>query len=160
MEQPRFLVDAMLGRLARWLRVLGFDTVYDAAASDQALVRQAADEHRILLTRDRHLLREWQPPRALAIEQEAPLDQLRAVVGALGLSAPPGLFTRCVLCNQPLELVPEVERPSLVPTASQSIAGLVQRCSQCGRVYWYGSHVRRMRHALEEALPGWLDGAG
>src|SRR5690242_1416635 len=92
----------MVARLARWLRVLGYDTVWDPALDDHALVALAAAEDRVLLTRDRHLLRELRPARALEIRSDVPLEQLRAVVEALALGAPGELFTRCLVCNAPL----------------------------------------------------------
>jgi uncharacterized protein with PIN domain len=73
----------MLGRLARWLRVLGFDTFYDAAIADPDLVAIAAREQRVLLTRDRHLLRELRPAQALEVRRDDPLEQLQDVVAAL-----------------------------------------------------------------------------
>ena len=146
----------MLGRLARWLRVLGFDTAYDPTATDPQLVSRAAAEGRVLLTRDRHLLRELRPARALEIYSDAPLDQLRQVVGAFALSAPVELFTRCLICNEPLSPVAEAERETLVPEAARRLPGPVRRCPHCRRVYWAGSHARRMRAALDRALPGWL----
>jgi len=155
-EHPRFLADAMLGRLARWLRVLGYDTAYDAAAPDPELVRRTAEEGRVLLTRDRHLLRELRPARALELQRDAPLEQLAEVIEALRLSPPAELFTRCLLCNVPLSEVPAEEQASLVPVASRGLPGPIRRCAECGRVYWPGSHVRRMRQALERALPDWL----
>jgi uncharacterized protein len=146
----------MLGRLARWLRVLGFDAAYDATASDRDLVQRALDEDRILLTRDRHLLRELRPPRALEIQSDVPLKQLREVIGAFAVEAPTELFTRCLLCNVPLADVPNGERSTVVPARSRDLSGPVRRCAQCGRVYWPGSHVRRMSAALADALPGWI----
>ncbi len=73
----RFLANAMLGRLARWLRTLGFDTFYDPAVHDPQLVVLAAAEGRVLLTRDRHLVEHLRPERALLVTHDAPLDQLR-----------------------------------------------------------------------------------
>ena len=156
--QPRFAADAMLGRLARWLRVVGFDTTYNAVLSDQELVRLAEDEGRILLTRDRHLLRDLDPELAHEVRQDEPLDQLREVVAVLDLPPPAELFTRCMLCNAelppPLE---EKEAEQLLPPAVRKIPGPVRRCAACERVYWHGSHVWRMREKLERAVPGWLD---
>ena len=146
----------MLGRLARWLRVLGYDTAYDATAADPQLVSRAAAEGRVLLTRDRHLLRDLRPSRAIAIESDAPLDQLRQVIAALALPAPAELFTRCLVCNDVLSPVPEAERVAAVPEAARHLPGPVRRCPHCGRVYWPGSHARRMRAALDSALPGWI----
>jgi len=159
MLPPRFAADAMLGRLARWLRVLAFDTSFDAALADAALVRLADDEERILLTRDRHLLRELRPVRAHEVRQDDPLDQLRELVAALGLPAPApaALFTRCLLCNAVLSPpLTDDEWALLLPPGLVEIQGPVRRCPACGRVYWHGSHVRRMRDALRRSVPGWL----
>lgn len=146
----------MLGRLARWLRVLGFDTTYDAALHDHALVRLANDEGRVLLTRDRHLLRELRPLRALEVRQDDPLEQLRALVAALAIEGPPGLFTRCMLDNTVLPPpLPAAELAPLLPVPGHQVHGPVRRCPTCGRLYWHGSHARRMRAALERVLPGW-----
>ena len=155
-ERPRFLADAMLGRLARWLRVLGYDTSYDALLPDAALVALAGREGRVLLTRDRHLLRELRPPLALEVRSDDPLAQLRDVIGALALAPPLELFTRCLVCNTLLDEVPAEAAAAVVPPESRGLPGPVRRCPECDRVYWPGSHVRRMRHALDGALPGWL----
>jgi uncharacterized protein len=157
MPPPRFAADAMLGRLARWLRVLGFDTSYDAALTDAALVGLTHAEERILLTRDRHLLRELHPARAHEVRQDDPLDQLRELVAALDLPPPTELFTRCMLCNGVLS--PPLEEHEWAPLLSPGLSeihGPVRRCPACGKVYWHGSHVRRMREALRRAIPGWL----
>ena len=154
---PRFLADAMLGRLARWLRVLGFDTAYDATLHDPALVRLADAEDRVLLTRDRHLLHSLRPARALEIRHDAPLAQLQEVVAALALRPRAELFTRCLVCNTPLSPPLRAdEAEPLLPASARGMPGPVRRCPGCGRVYWEGSHVRRMRQAIEKALPGWV----
>lgn len=146
----------MLGRLARWLRVLGFDTSYDATLADPELVRLAHEQGRILLTRDRHLLRELRPVLAHEVRQDAPLEQLRELVAALDLPAPAELFTRCLLCNTALAPLGREEALRLLAPGMQGIPGPVRRCPDCGRVYWHGSHVRRMQEALQRAVPGWL----
>jgi uncharacterized protein with PIN domain len=146
----------MLGRLARWLRVLGYDTSYDMALPDPELVRRAEAEQRVLLTRDRHLLRELRPARALELRQDDPLLQLRDVVHGLALAPPTQLFTRCLLCNEVLREIPPAEALPLLPPDVRELPGPVRRCPCCGRLYWDGSHVRRMRAALERVLPGWI----
>jgi uncharacterized protein len=153
MPPPRFVADAMLGRLARWLRVLGLDTAYDASLDDRALVELANREDRVLLTRDRHLLRERRPRRAVEITANAPLDQLAALVDELGLSVPDELFRRCLVCNTLLDDVPAAQAPRLVAPAARALPGPVRRCSTCGRVYWPGSHVRRMTRVLARVFP-------
>ncbi len=147
----------MLGRLARWLRVLGYDTSYDETLADAVLVELAEAQRRLLLTRDRHLLRELRPARAVEVRQDDPLHQLRELVSALALPPPRGLFTRCLLCNADLEAVDREAALPLLPEGVRDLPGPVRRCPSCGRLYWDGSHVRRMRAALERVLPGWID---
>jgi uncharacterized protein with PIN domain len=149
---PRFLADAMLGRLARWLRALGFDTAYDPALDDPQLVRLAAREARVLLTRDRHLVEHLRPERALLVRARAPLDQLREVLAAYGTPPDGRRFTRCLVCNAELEEVAPEDAAGALPPSAASRPGPLRRCPGCERVYWPGSHVRRMREALDRAL--------
>ena len=145
----------MLGRLARWLRVLGYDTSCDPALDDAMLVRLAQQEGRILLTRDRHLLRELRPLEAHEVRQDDPLLQLHELVNALALPRPQALFTRCLLCNAALQLLSRAEALPLLPEGVRDLPGPVRQCPACERLYWDGSHVRRMRAALDRVLPGW-----
>ena len=152
----RFLADAMLGRLARWLRVVGADTIQLAAdAPDIVLVARARADERVLLTRDRHLLRDLRPHRELAIESDVPLEQLDEVVRAFALPRPAELLTRCLLCNTPLVEMTPAEILERVRPRSRELSGPMRRCPTCGRAYWRGSHVRRMEAALAAALPSW-----
>src|SRR5690242_13525127 len=118
----------MLGRLARWLRVLGYDTVFDASLDDRALVQLADVEDRVLLTRDRHLLRDLRPRRAVQVTSDVPLDQLAALVAELALEAPNGLFRRCLVCNTPLAAVSPPESAGLLPPQARALPGPVRRC--------------------------------
>lgn len=152
---PSFAADAMLGRLARWLRVLGFDTWYDPQVADPLLVRLADDEGRVLLTRDRHLLRELRPAQALELRRDDPLEQLRDVVQALALTGPVALFSRCLICNAPLEDLTREEIARLTAELEYTPPLPVRRCPHCDKLFWEGSHARRMRAALERVLPGW-----
>jgi uncharacterized protein with PIN domain len=155
-QPTRFLADAMLGRLARWLRVIGADTLQlPTDTPDQVLVTRAQAEDRILLTRDRHLLRELRPHRACAVSSDVPLEQLGEVVRAHRLPRPVDLLTRCLLCNTPLLEVALADVLSRVPPAARDLPGPVRLCPTCERVYWRGSHARRMAAALEAALPEW-----
>ena len=151
-----FIADAMLGRLARWLRAVDADTVQLALdATDHELVARAESEERVLLTRDRHLLRELRPVRAFAIESDVPIEQLTQVVHAFELPRPAEFLTRCLLDNAPLRVVPPSQVGEIVPPRSRDLPGPVRRCPSCGRVYWRGSHVRRMESALLAAIPEW-----
>jgi uncharacterized protein len=154
-DPPRFLADVMLERLARWLRVLGYDTTSAGADEDDAaLARRAADEERWLLTRDRRLAEET--PRALGVLLRAgpPLAQLREVGDRLALApAERALFTRCLLCNTPLRAATDAEAAAALPDLCDAHRPEpVRACPGCGRVYWDGSHTRRMRAALARAL--------
>ncbi len=142
----------MLGRLARWLRVLGYDTAYDAHIEDGLLARRASEEDRIVLTRDLRLPVEHKLSRYLIVADDRPLRQLRQVVEAFALSADRGLFTRCTRCNAEVRSVAADQIADAVPARVLREQSRFVRCSGCRRVYWQGSHTERMRRSLERAL--------
>lgn len=150
----RFVADDMLGRLARWLRLLGYDVIYPAPARDAQLLRLAQAEDRVLLTRDRGLAERFSGRKVL-VESGNLWEQLRQVVTELGLEVGKGFLTRCALCNEPIEPISKEEVRDLVPPYVFCTHGKFARCPKCGRVYWEGSHVERMRMRLKEAL-GWI----
>jgi uncharacterized protein with PIN domain len=152
LEMPRFMADAMLGGLARWLRVLGYDTAYQAHIADTDLIQQALREKRILLTQDRALLRAWRLENVLLVEDTTPLVQLRQVVRQFDLPWGESLFSRCMLCNTPLAPVSRQAVTSRVPPYVLQNQRCFVQCSTCGRIYWEGSHVTRMRQQLQHAL--------
>jgi uncharacterized protein with PIN domain len=147
---PRFMVDVMLGRLARWLRILGHDAEYVPGIADGHLVKRAVDEGRVVLTRDRSLPAEWWVDNYLLIDSDAPMDQLREVVAAYGLSTDDRLFTRCTICNEPLQNLDVSEAERVVPARVLKGNDSFSRCPVCGRIYWRGSHVDRMRERLAD----------
>jgi uncharacterized protein with PIN domain len=102
------------------------------------------------------LLRERRPRNAIEITSDRPLDQLCAIVNQLELEPPRELFTRCMVCNAALDVVHDASAADLLPPKARTLGGIIRRCPVCGRVYWPGSHVRRMTRALTTALPGWL----
>ena len=144
----------MLGRLARWLRVLGYDATWDASLPDAALAKQAALEDRVLLTCDRTLAESRRVAHCLALRPGDPLDQLRRVVDQFGLDANRPLFARCTECNTPVETVEKRAVAGRVPQRTFREQERFTCCPGCGRVYWEGSHTRRMRRALAIALGG------
>jgi hypothetical protein len=152
---PRFLVDEMLGRLARWLRLLGCDAACRPGASDAGLARRALDEGRVLLTRDLGLAADPRlAGRCRVVRAQAPLEQLREIVAAFGLDWRRGLFSRCTVCNAPLWPMETTEAKSRVPSHVLEERRQLRHCPACGRVYWQGSHAARMRRDLERALEG------
>lgn len=142
----------MLGRLARWLRVIGCDTSFDSHIADAALVQHALAEGRWILTRDRALMDEWRLPRVLVVRSERPAEQLREVVERLDLDWRQKLFTRCNRCNRELGPLSRDEVRGRVPERIRLEQEAFLCCSGCQRIYWEGSHVARMRRALERAL--------
>ena len=150
-DPPRFLVDSMLGGLARWLRVLGYDTAWEPEIADAELVRRGVEEGRRVLTRDRGLAEEWWVEGRVLLRSDDPLEQLREVAEAVGLSAG-AMFTRCLRCNLPLEALPAEEAGARVPPAIRQVPREYRHCPGCRRVYWEGSHTARMRREVERAL--------
>jgi len=151
----RFAVDAMLGRLARWLRLLGFDAWYEPDVPDERLVRRALDDGRWILTRDRALPVEWRAPRVHLVTAESPFAQLREVASAFDLGAHARPFARCSRCNVALVRLSPAEAEQRVPARVRERHARFLACPGCGRSYWEGSHVERIRRVLERTLePG------
>jgi uncharacterized protein with PIN domain len=156
------VADAMLGRLARWLRALGHDVVFDADLDDSRLARIARDQRRVLLTRDRRLCEDrGRPGWCLLLEARRPAAQLRELDRRVGLFGPgwsTRLFSRCMVCNAPLEGASDDHIESGLPDAVRDDprvrAAGVRRCPECRRLYWEGSHTRRMRRWLEAVAAG------
>jgi len=143
---PRFLCDAMLGSLARWLRLSGFDCEY-SSADDRTLARRAAAEGRWLVTRDRELAAVG--PRTLLVRAESVDDQLVEVLGRLGLEPGDHLESaRCAACNGELESTERAHVADRVPPYVAATASRFRACRACGRVYWPGSHATRIRRRL------------
>lgn len=143
----RFVADTMLGRLAKWLRILGYDTRYDPALDDDALLRIAQAEDRILLTRD-HALARRGGPYAFLVDHEDLIHQLRAIRERFGdpTDAP---FSRCPVCNARLTLVSREAVAPYVPAFIWQQHERFHRCPECGRIYWPGTHFERMRSVLQ-----------
>jgi len=145
----RFVLDAMLGRLAHWLRLLGFDTAWHNEIGRDEIARRAFEEGRIAVTRSRSLARRWRLPRLIVLESDALAGQLRELERALALSAKERPFTRCSRCNELLEPAPPESVAAQVPPRVRLEQSRFARCPGCGRVYWEGSHVARSARWLE-----------
>ena len=142
----RFVADTMLGRLARWLRILGYDTHYDPALDDDALLRIAQAEDRILLTRD-HALARRGGPSAFLIDHDDLLAQLQAIRQRFG-DPPDAPFSRCPVCNARLVPVPREAVAAYVPAFVWQQHERFHRCPSCDRIYWPGTHFERMQAVL------------
>jgi uncharacterized protein with PIN domain len=160
-EPRRFVLDGHLGRLARYLRLLGFDSRYDRNAPDAVLARLSADEDRILLTRDRGLLKRSIVRHGYLVRDDDPGQQLREVVARYALAPRATPFSRCVRCNgtiRPVEKAEVEERLAGEPRTLRYFQDF-GRCEGCGAIYWPGSHYERMSRLLDEVLhPGHVIG--
>jgi uncharacterized protein len=144
----RFLADNMLGRLATWLRLLGYDTAYPRNAEDAELARIARSEERVLLTRDVELTRR-RGISCLLIESEQVAIQVKQVFSAFHLTVHDA-FSRCAECNVRLEDVPKESVRDRVPPYVFKTQERFRCCRECARVYWRGTHWARMSAQLED----------
>ncbi len=140
----RFIADAHLGALARYLRMLGFDTVYDESLLDRQIAELSAREERIVLSRDRALLMHRVISHGIYVRNATPRRQLEQIVERLDLWRSFHPFTRCMICNSPLVTVDREQVLDRLPAEVATRQERFEACRGCGKVYWAGSHHRRM----------------
>jgi len=150
LREPKFALDVHLGRLAAYLRMLGFDSQYRNCAGDAELVRISAEQERILLTRDRGLLKHSAVTRGYWLRETDSRRQAAEVVRRFDLARRLRPFTRCMACNESLRPVSKVEVHERVPPPVAARHEEFRECPACRRVYWEGSHYQRMRRWIEE----------
>ncbi len=152
----KFIVDSNVGRLARWLRIAGFDTVFINDLDDNRLVRLALSEGRVLLTKDTQILKRRVVAtgrlKVILVESAEVKAQLRQVVKALNLAEKVKPFTLCLECNQPLVSREREEVKELVPPYVFQTQTQYMQCPSCHRVYWRGTHWQRMSGELEKIV--------
>jgi uncharacterized protein with PIN domain len=147
-----FVADAHLGALARFLRMLGFDTIHDNGLSDATIRELAHAERRIVLTRDRELLKCREIMVGAYVRALEPAEQLRQTVARFRLLPHVAPFSRCLRCNVPLAAIDKADVLSRLPERIALAHERFFRCAQCARIYWPGSHYARMSAALERML--------
>ncbi len=150
--EPRFVLDGHLGRLAAYLRMLGFDTWYRNDVDDNLLAAISRDENRILLTRDRALLRRSAVDRGRFVRSDQPREQLREIVERFGLGPPAAPFTRCIRCNGRLAPVSREEVLDRLQPLTRRYYDLFARCPDCDAIYWHGSHRTRMERLVASVI--------
>jgi uncharacterized protein len=139
----KFIADAMLGRLARWMRFLGFDTLYYPDISDNRLLRIAREQDRFILTRDTHLIKIRGIKDYLLINANDSFNQLLEVINSLKLKKF-NLFSRCVKCNGLLSrIINKQDVKDTVPDFVFLNFNIFMKCNMCGKIYWEGSHPKK-----------------
>ena len=146
--ERRFVADAHMGGLARFLRMLGFDTIHENALPDAEIRRLAWEERRIVLTRDRELLKCREIHFGCYVHERKPEAQLREVAARFDLAASARPFTLCLRCNLPLEPAGDAQVRAYALPAVVERYRVFLRCSGCARVFWEGTHFARMRAVL------------
>jgi uncharacterized protein with PIN domain len=156
----RFIADSMLGRLAKWLRLLGYDTLYYPHIENRLLLKIAREDNRILLTKDTRLVKVRGLEKFLLLKDNNPFNQLRTVITSFNLPVQDRLLTsreqpllsRCIGCNANLNTVSRDTVKDSVPVYVYQTSQIFRKCSGCGKIYWDGTHPGKFREKLAEVL--------
>jgi len=151
-EPPRFILDNHLGRLAGYLRMLGFDALYRNDIQDDELAQRCNREGRILLTRDKRLLMRNLVERGYWLRSKVPRQQLEEIIQRFGLTPAVQPFRRCLRCNEPLQPARKEDVLERLEPLTRMYFDEFHICPACGQVYWKGSHYERMSQMIEQVL--------
>ncbi|TVQ86837.1 MAG: hypothetical protein EA393_11340 [Bacteroidetes bacterium] len=150
MNSARFILDVHLGKLARLLRMAGFDTLYRNNLDDPEIIQIAEEEDRIVLTRDRGILKNKRVKRGHFVKSPYAKEQLREVIDVFQLKNNIHFLSRCIACNGNIEEVRKEEIEKELKPGTMQYFHEFFRCQDCGKIYWEGSHFDRMMHFYEE----------
>jgi uncharacterized protein len=147
----KFLVDCMLGKLAKGLRMLGYDTIYYRGTDPHHLIQLARQEGRMIVTRNTKLIPKRTGDRIVQVTENNPSLQLRELIQKELIALDEeNLFYRCLLCNTLLHEIPREEAEGKVPDFVFYQQKEFSQCPQCHRIYWQGSHSQNMQRMVEE----------
>ncbi|MGQ9843184.1 MAG: Mut7-C RNAse domain-containing protein [Spirochaetota bacterium] len=157
LRNPAFVCDVHLRKLVKYLRLFGFDVLYDTTWDDKDLAYIAAHQKRILLTRDRQLLMRKIVDRGLIVRNTNPQKQIVEIFDRLDLWDMINPFSRCIMCNGAvIKLHDNTEEfqkdKKRIPTGVLSWCKVYYKCSQCGRIYWQGSHYENLTKKIETII--------
>lgn len=152
LRESRFVLDVHLGRLAAYLRLLGFDTLYRNDYNDVELAHISSRQSRILLTRDRGLLKRSIVTHGYCLRTTQPRQQVVDVLHRFDLFDSIKPFQRCVHCNGLLEPVSKDDIIDRLPPKTQRYYNEFHRCRDCAQIYWKGTHYQRMQRFIEEVV--------
>ena len=148
-DTPHFIADRMLGRLAKWLRILGYDTAYLPQLSPQGIIHEGRRQGRIIITRDTKVVRDKQVPPFIFIRADHFREQLRQVVEACQLDPLRFVLTRCAVCNAPLATTPREKVQDHVPPYVWETQVEFHQCPKCRRLYWGATHREHVINELQ-----------
>jgi uncharacterized protein with PIN domain len=147
---PRFLADRMLGRLSKWLRIMGQDCEYTREEDDQKIAERALEEDRVLLSRDTGLLKRKRLGEHLLVESDHLERQLIQVLSRYEIDPLENAFSRCVRCNHPLQAATTEEAGDRVPYFVRQTQDRLAHCPSCDRYFWGATHREKMVKRLEQ----------
>lgn len=148
---PKFIADCHLGKLAKYLRLMGLDTLFFPHIEDNKLITIANEEKRIILTRDR-LLSDRKNALVFFLEPTDTKAQLKTLIDYYSLKEQTALFSRCIVCNTPLQPIDKEKVIERLPEKVKRHFDLFEYCPTCDRIYWQGDHYRHMMEFLEQVL--------
>jgi len=152
-EEMRFILDNHLGKLCDYLRLLGFDSLYDPDWVDETLAELGDQQNRILLTRDRGLLKRKRVHRGYCVREDDPHEQVDEIIQHFGLENAVKPLRRCSRCNGLLEKVDKQEILDQLQPLTRKYYDEFMRCPDCGQIYWKGSHYDRMQEFIAKYSP-------
>jgi uncharacterized protein len=152
LRDPRFVLDVHLGKLAAYLRMLGFDALYRSCSTDPELAQISSADGRVLLTRDRGLLKHSAITRGYWLRETDGRKQAAEVVRRFDLAQSIRPFTRCIACNGLIESASRERVTERISPRTADSYDEFSQCQQCGRVYWKGTHYERMRRWIKEVI--------
>jgi len=147
----KFIADCHLGKLAKYLRIMGIDTLFFPHIEDDDLIIIANDEDRIIITRDRDLSQRKNAP-TLFLEPTDTKAQLKTLIDYYELKEHPVPFRRCIVCNTPLQVIEKEKIIDRLPEKVKKYFDYFEYCPTCDRIYWQGDHYKHMMEFLEEVL--------
>jgi hypothetical protein len=151
-DNTDFILDVHLGKLAKYLRMLGFDTLYRNDYDDPEIIRIAKEQERIVLTRDIGLLKQKEVERGYYVRSQKPENQIKEIISRYRLLKWVHIFSRCLLCNQPLKQIKKEKILAQLQPKTKKYYNNFYHCTNCGKIYWKGSHFGNMSGFISQLL--------
>ena len=149
LREIKFVLDVHLGKLAKYLRLCGFDTLFNPRFTDPEIVNLSVHEKRIILTRDRQMLKSKLVTHGYWIRSQDPVEQLKELITRFDLKNQVSLFSRCMICNTILEEVKKEDIADRLEPKTRQFFNTFRFCPGCNHIYWNGSHYERMKKFVE-----------